>query len=217
MDCQYSCLLLVQSLITPLATSAGTPRADYLISYLVSINPQVCWYPYQLNTVMFLQFQKKLMAVPDSFRIYLETGMDLNGCLTVAKNIDVSACVVLFYVRHYTSFNDTYFSLEHCSTEPKPGAMLLLELHLHTTVPMPTLVLDPSVYQTKPFSISGFNLFCHWYFLGNLAMNSLWYASLSIILSVPICQNGSCSTSPDFLARPKFVDLGFLCWLQINL
>jgi hypothetical protein len=38
---------------------------------------------------MFCQFHQGLMAVPDSFGIYLEAVKGLDDCLTVRKNIDV--------------------------------------------------------------------------------------------------------------------------------
>ena len=79
MDCKcFSCFLLVQSLITYLATFAYIPSAgsgpmkeceetsvDKLVSYFISINSHVSWNPYQLDSVTFCQFNKWLMAVPD--------------------------------------------------------------------------------------------------------------------------------------------------------
>ena len=56
--------LLVQSLITPLATFADVPSAGP-ISYLISINFHLSWHPHQLDPLMFCQFHQGLMAVPD--------------------------------------------------------------------------------------------------------------------------------------------------------
>jgi hypothetical protein len=45
------------------------------------------------------------MALPDLYRIYLETVKGLDGCLNVGKNMDVPNSVTPFCTIHYTSFN----------------------------------------------------------------------------------------------------------------
>jgi len=55
---------------------------------------------------------------------------------------------------------------------------------------MPLLVLDLSVYQTRPLLLSGLNLFYHSHLPGNLTINGLWYAYLQSILSDTICRMG---------------------------
>jgi hypothetical protein len=64
---------------------------------------------------------------------------------------------------------------------------------------VPLLVLDPSVYQTRPPLSSGWKPFCHSHLSGNLTMNGLWYAYLKSRLSDPICRMGSCFICQEFL------------------
>jgi hypothetical protein len=99
---------------------------------------------------MFFQLHQGLMAVPDKFRIYLETVKGLNGCLTVGKNIDVPTVLVLFCILHY---NALMMYISACNTvvwTPELKLCKLLEPHLYTQGLVPLLVLDPSIYQTRP-------------------------------------------------------------------
>jgi len=48
-----------------------------------------------------------------------------------------------------------------------------LEPHLYIPEPEPLLVLDLSMYQTRPHLIFGVNTFCHSHLLGNLTVNGL--------------------------------------------
>jgi hypothetical protein len=65
---------------------------------------------------------------------------------------------------------------------PRLKLFQLLKPHLYTLAPVPILVLDPSVYQTRPPLLSGLNLFCHSHLSRNLTVNGLWYAYLRSIL-----------------------------------
>jgi len=51
--------------------------------------------------------------------------------------------------------------------------MCSLEPTLYNPEPMPLLVLDLSVYQTRPFLLSGLNLFYNSHLSGNLTINGL--------------------------------------------
>ena len=80
-----------------------------------------------------------------------------------------------------------------------------LEPHQYTPAPVPLLVWNLSVNQTRPLIIFDVNLFCHSQLSGAFTMNGLWYAYLSIILLVPICKMGFCLKLQGCLAWPKFV------------
>jgi hypothetical protein len=54
---------------------------------------------------LFCQFHQGLMAVPDEFAIYLQTVKRPDSCLTVKKNVDVSASVTSSWILHFTSLN----------------------------------------------------------------------------------------------------------------
>ena len=82
---------------------------------------------------------------------------------------------------------------------PRLQPCLLLNPHSYTPAVVPLLVLDLSIYQTRP---------CHSHLAGNLTINGLWYACLSTILSDLSCKMGSCCISWDFLVWSKWVDLG---------
>ena len=79
----------------------------------------------------------------------------------------------------------------------------LLEPHIYLWAPVPLLVLDPSLYQTRPCLLSQLNPFCHLHFSGNLTMNGLWYAYLRSILLDHICRLGLCSHIPRFFGVTK--------------
>jgi hypothetical protein len=61
------------------------------------INFHVSWHPYQFAPLLFCHFLRGLIAFPDEFKMYLETVKVRNDCLTVRKDVDIPACVVLFY------------------------------------------------------------------------------------------------------------------------
>ena len=123
-----------------------------------------------------------------------------HGCLTIRKNIDVSTCVAVSHIVHSAGHKGVYFNLEYCCVKPKAESVSPLEPYLFTPAPVPLLVLSLSVYQTRSSLIPGLNPFFHSHFSGDLTMNGLWYAYLSIILSVPFHRMGSCSMALDFLA-----------------
>jgi hypothetical protein len=52
----------------------------------------------------------------------------------------------------------------------------LLEPHFYTPLPV-LLVLDPSVYQTRP-TVKSLNFFCHLHLSRNFTANGLWYTYL---------------------------------------
>ena len=54
----------------------------------------------------------------------MEAVQDLDGCLSIGKNVGVPTFVALFYILQYTSLNGVYFSLEYCGVEPKNEAMV---------------------------------------------------------------------------------------------
>ena len=115
-----------------------------------------------------------------------------------------STCVALRYI----SLNGMYFSWEHCGLAPRLKLCHLLKPHLYTPALMPLSVLDLSIYQTRPPLLSGLSPFCHSHLAGNLTVNGLWYAYLSIILSDLFYKMGSCSISWDFLVWSILVGLG---------
>ena len=124
------------------------------------------------------------------------------------KDVDVSTSLALFWIPHYTSLNGIYFSLKYFALEPKTKALP----PSWTPVSVPVLVLDPSLYQTRPPLLSGCNPFCHSHLSGNL-----WHAYLGSILSNPLCNMVLCSISQNFLVWPKLVDVGLHCWIHISL
>ena len=62
-------------------------------------------------------------------------------------------CCLSCYIFHYMSLNAIYFGLEYCGVKPRDEAMpppWTACIHPSTSV---LLVLDPSMYQTRPPSI----------------------------------------------------------------
>ena len=60
-----------------------------------------------------------------------------------------------------------------------------LKPHLYNSA-VRLLVLDPFVYQTRLFLISGWNPFCHSHLSWNLTVNNLWYSYFRVILTLPV-------------------------------
>ena len=58
-------------------------------------------FPYQFAPILFCHFLQGLIAFPAGFKMYLQTVKVLNDCLTVRKDADIPACVVLFYCMLY--------------------------------------------------------------------------------------------------------------------
>jgi hypothetical protein len=72
--------------------------------------------------------------------------------------VEVSTLVCIL---HDACLDGICFHLKYPGVKPKIEAMPLLSpiyTHLYT---VPSLVLDPSVYQTRPPLLSGINVFCH--------------------------------------------------------
>jgi len=90
-----------------------------------------------------------LMTIPDSFIVYLEMINYLNGHCAIRENINVPASLPLFYILHYACPDGICFCLEYHAVEPKTEAVPHFEPHLYTAAPVPSLVLDHYVYQTR--------------------------------------------------------------------
>jgi hypothetical protein len=104
------------------------------------------------------------------------------------------------HILRYTSCNGIYFSMIYSGVKLQVEIMTPSITYLHTAVPVPLLVLDPTPL------ICSLNLFCY---------SQVSY--LCITLPVPICRTGVCSTFRYCLAQPTIVDLDFHCWLHISL
>jgi len=91
----------------------------------------------------------------------------------------------LFYILHYTCLNGVYFGLKYCVVcSPRLKQCSLLEPHQYTPTPVPLLVLDLSMYQTRPPLMFGVKPFCHSHFSGEMTVNGLCYTYLSQSTSV---------------------------------
>lgn len=68
-----------------------------------------------------------------------------HGCLTIGKNVDVSARVAVSYIVHSAGHKGVYFNVEYCCVKPKAESVSPLEPYLFTPAQVPLLVLDMSV------------------------------------------------------------------------
>jgi len=89
------------------------------------------------------------MTIPDYFIVYREIINYLNGHSAIRENINVPASLPVFFIPRYAYPDGVCFCLEYHAVEPKTEAMPLFETHLYTAAPVPSLVLDHSVYQTS--------------------------------------------------------------------
>jgi hypothetical protein len=79
----------------------------------------------------------------------------------------------------------------------------------HTPAPVPSFVLDPSVYQMSPLLPKGAVPLSHSLLSGNLTVNVLCNAYLGIILSVLVYKMSSLIMSRDLLTSPYHKGFGF--------
>jgi len=196
-------------LILPACPAPGHNPGNLCRFVKCRLNSRMTWQPCPAVSYYVPPISSGIDGSPWVSYNYLETAKGLNAWFTV------SAWVVLFYIRHSTSLNGVYFSLEYCGVEPTEESMSLLEPHLCTPSPAPLLTSDPSVYKARPRLISTLNPFCHSHLSRNFTVTGLCYAYFGTNMSAPICKMGSYSISRDCLAWPKFVKLSLHCCLHI--
>ena len=147
-----------------------------LVSSFTFINSLLSLHPYQSDPVVFCQFHQGLVAVPDTYGIYLETFRVLDGCLS-------ERIWMLLHVQPFSVFSITHSVMAYVLAWnavvwiPRLKLCPLLEPHFYTPLPV-LLVSDPSVYQTMPAVTSALNLTCHLHLSRNLTVNGLWNACL---------------------------------------
>ena len=206
--------------ITYMATFADMPSAGWghvggceepsmatWWAYCISINFQCPGTHISLILLCSSSFTKDWCQSHTNLEFICKLSSALMTSWLSEKDVDVSTYLALFCIPHYTSLNGIYFSLKYSCVEPKTKALPLS----WAPVSVPVLVLDPSLYQTRPPLLSGCNPFSHSHLSGNL-----WCACLGSIPSNPICSMVLCSISQDFLVWPKLVDVGLHCWVHIS-
>jgi len=140
---------------------------------------------------------------------FIWTLLGLNGCLTVGKNMYVPTYVAL--MAYIAAWNTVGWS-------PRLKLCPLFKPNLYAPAPVLLLVLDMSMYQTRPPQCP-VQVWIH-SVIHTCQGTWPWVAcgiSRYHLVNFISCGMGSCSMFWDFLAWLKIVDLGFHCWLHIHL
>ena len=182
---QCSYFLLLQSLITLLATFADMTRVGWgRISGCEEpdvVNWSAVSFPSILCVLEPIPFGScyVLTVLPGAYgslRLICSVSGNCQGPLWLLdcwKEYRYSACVSHFHILPYTCLNGIFFGLEYCGVEPKVEVVPPSQKpHLYTQAPVPFLVLGLSLYSTRPPVISGLRLHAH--LSGNLTVNGLW-------------------------------------------